>query len=171
MCYHRPAVPSIPASVRDAFEAYVAGPSRLRQALDGVDQVALNQRPVGSDWSIRDVIIHLSDAELVRGERIRRVIAEEQPELRPFDQDQWKRRLAYLWRDVELALSLVELLCHTNAELVRQLDAAGWERWGLYPEQGRVTVGDLIRMGAEHFEEHFRQVETIRRMFRAGAQA
>jgi hypothetical protein len=155
-------VPSIPAAHREAFEAYLAGPSRIREAVTGLDQTRLSQRPAGSEWSVRDVIIHLSDAELVRAERLRRIVAEESPELRPFDQDLWKRRLAYLWRDPELALTLLELLCHANAELLRQLDAAGWERSGLHPEFGPMTVGRLVRLGADHFADHAAHIRALR---------
>lgn len=155
-------MPSIPAAYREAFEAYLAGPASIREAITGIDQARLSQRPQGSEWSVRDVVIHLSDAELVRAERLRRVVAEDELELRAFDQERWKRRLAYLWRDPELALSLLELLCHANAELLRQLDAAGWERAGRHTEQGRVTVADLVRGGAEHFADHARQIRALR---------
>ena len=163
-------MPTVPPEFRSTFERYLEGPRRVREAVLGVDARALNERPPGGDWSIRDVLLHLVDAELVRSVRLRRIIAEEEPELEPFDQELWQRRLQYLWRDPELALALLDLLVRTNAELVHQSGRDGWRRSGQHAERGRVTVADLLEAGARHFEEHVAQIAATRARVR-GARA
>lgn len=155
-------MPTVPAEFRSTFERYLEGPRRVREAVLGVDARALNERPPGGGWSIRDVLLHLVDAELVRSVRLRRIIAEEEPELEPFDQELWQRRLQYLWRDPELALALLDLLVRTNAELVHQSGRDVWRRSGHHAERGRVTVAGLLEVGAGHFEEHVAQIAATR---------
>ncbi len=155
-------MPTVPAEFRGAFERYLDGPRRVREAVAGLDARRLNERLPGSDWSIRDVLLHLVDAELVRAVRLRRVIAEEEPQLAAFDQDLWKRRLQYLWRDPELALALLDLLVRTNAELLQQCGREAWGRAGRHEERGRITVADLVETGAAHFDEHVSQIASAR---------
>jgi uncharacterized damage-inducible protein DinB len=157
-------VPQLPPDIRPVFERFTVGPTLLRQAVDGLDPGTLNRRPAGEDWSIRDIVVHLADAELVGAVRFRLVLGEEQPILPVYDQERWKRRLHYLWRDPEAAISLFQQARYGTAELLQQCDRTAWERSGEHPERGRMTLGDLLALYAEHVEEH---VEQIRR-FRGG---
>ncbi|KAA0238606.1 MAG: DinB family protein [Dehalococcoidia bacterium] len=151
-------MPTIPRDVSRAFERFTRGPSLVRAAMADLDAGALNRRPKGSDWSIRDVVLHLADAEMVASVQLRLIIAEEEPSLPAFDQDLWKRRLHYLWRDPEFALGLFQQARWANAELLQQCDAAAWQRAGLHPVHGLLTLARLVEHHALHAEEHADQV-------------
>lgn len=155
-------VPAIPRDVSNAFERFVRGPALVREAVHGLDAGTLNQRPRGSDWSIRDVVMHLADAELVGSVQLRLIIAGEEPALPGFDPEAWKRRLHYLWRDPEFALGLFQQARWANAELLQQCDAAAWQRVGLHPDRGRLSLANLVGHLAEHAEEHAGQVRRWR---------
>ena len=134
----------------------------MRQAINGLNAAELNRRPAGGDWSIRDVVLHVSDAELVGAVRFRMVVAEENPTLPAFDQDTWKRRLHYLWRDPEFALGLFQQTRYASAELLQQCDAAAWARTGFHAERGEMTLAGLLELYAAHAEEHAEQVRGMR---------
>jgi hypothetical protein len=138
------------------------GPTLLRQAVDGLDAGAINRRPPGEDWSIRDVVIHLADAELVGAVRFRLVVAQDKAVLPVYDPDVWKRRLHYLWRDPEAAIALFQQTRYGTAELLHQCDAAAWQRTGIHPERGVMTLADLLELYAGHVEEHAAQIATFR---------
>jgi len=138
------------------------GPTLVRNAVTGMDGGGINRRPPGDDWSARDVIIHLADAELVAAVRFRLVVAEEGAALPAYDPDLWKRRLHYLWRDPEGAIALFQQLRYASAELLAQCDAATWERSGIHPERGVMTLADLLELYASHAEEHAAQITAIR---------
>lgn len=151
-------MPSIPRDVSSAFERFTKGPTLVREAMADLDAGALNRRPKGSDWSIRDVVMHLADSEMVASVQFRLVVAEDEPALPAFDQELWKRRLHYLWRDPEFALGLFQQARWANAELLQQCDAAAWQRTGLHPVRGPVTLAGLVEHYAAHAEEHAEQV-------------
>lgn len=155
-------MPTTPEHLRDLMFRFGRGPTILREAIQGLDAGALNRRPPGSDWSIRDIVVHLCDAEIVGAHRLRQVIAEEKPELTTWQQETWKRRLHYLWRDPEAALALYQLLVYTNGELLQQCDQKTWLRTAVHAERGEITLEDLLRDRVTHIEEHVEQIKSYR---------
>jgi hypothetical protein len=152
----------IPADLQEMLREFAAGPGQLRAAIDGLDPSRLNRRKPGEDWSIRDIVLHLGDAELVRAVRLRYLIAEEEPVVLSFDEERWKRRLHYLFRDVEAGLALFELTVFTSAELLEQCDAAAFERTGKRSDGSPVRVRDLLEAGVVHVKEHLAQIAEFR---------
>ncbi len=155
-------MPSLPAGLEPSFARFTQGPALVRAALAGVDAGTLNRTRAGSDWSARDVLIHLTDTELVRAVRFRMVLAEEGPELAAFDEQRWKRRLHYLWRAPEAALALFEQLRYSSAEMLARCAAGDWQRAGRHAERGRVTLADLLQDGVAHVDEHVAQIAFLR---------
>ena len=155
-------MPTLPEHLRDLMFRYGRGPTEVRQAIHGLDAGTLNRRPPGSDWSIRDVLMHLADAEIAGAMRIRLVIAGDNPEIPLWDQEVWKRKLHYLWRDPEATLALFELLVYTSAELLQQCDRQTWQRTGQHAERGTLTLEDLLKDRVVHIEEHVEQIKTFR---------
>jgi len=151
-------MPEIPSHLREPFARFKAAPTLLRSAVSGVDPALLNRRPKGDEWSIRDVIIHLADTELVRAVRLRMMLAEDEPHLPDVEENLWKRKLHYLWRDPESALSLFQQTRFANAELLAQCYADAWERTAIHATLGVMTVAEQMIRGADHVDEHVEQI-------------
>jgi hypothetical protein len=77
------------------IDSYLDGPQLLRQAVAGMSQEQLIARPIPGKWSTLEVICHLADFEIVGADRIKRVIAENEPTLFGGDQNVFAARLAY----------------------------------------------------------------------------
>jgi uncharacterized damage-inducible protein DinB len=60
---------------------YEAGPSLLRHSVARVSEDQCRQHPVPNTWSILEVICHLADYETIYSDRMKRVLAEENPTL------------------------------------------------------------------------------------------
>lgn len=155
-------MPRIPEELEDEFTRYVRAPARVRAALSDLGPASLNRRPPGSDWSIRDIIIHLCDSELVRATRFMAIVAADEPPIPGYDEELYKRRLHYLWRDPELALTLFQHTRFAMGEMLQQCSSEHWERTGLHPEEGPITLAELLRRGARHGEDHLAQVVQFR---------
>lgn len=156
------AVRSIPPEYQELFDDYTRGPARLRAALAGLNGGALNLREPGSDWTIRDIVTHLSDAESAFSIRVRHMIAEENPVIPAFDEDVWKRRLQYLWRDVDASLALFQANRFATAEILAYAGKNAWHRTGQHSEDGEITVLELVRRAANHVHHHVAQIERAR---------
>ena len=154
------------AANRATLDAFTRAPGLLRESVRDLGAGELAQRPPGQDWSIRDVVHHLADDELMRAVRIRLAVASPGSPLPGYDEQAWQRRLQYLWRSPELALATLDQVRFGTAEILQRLDDAGWARHGLHPERGELTVAAIVQDGIDHVAEHVAQVGAIRAALR-----
>ena len=143
----------------ELLSRFAAGPALVEDALahaaDAMDHSD------GDGWAIREILVHLSDAEILRAVRLRLILAEPGVALPVFDQDTWRGTLAYADRDPGIAFSVYASLVGASAELVSALGDAAWEVAGQHPEEGSLSVRELITRGANHAEEHAAQIRAI----------
>ena len=69
------------------LERYRRGPELLAVVLTGVFGEEEDFAHAPGKWSIRQIVAHLADTELVGAHRFRQVIAEDNPTLVAFDQE------------------------------------------------------------------------------------
>ncbi len=152
--------------IEELLERFRRGPELIAVATTGVAGEQLDYTPAPGKWSIRQIVWHLADAELVGAVRFRWVIAEDDPVLPAYDQDAWTGRLGYASRRFSPALETFRRLRADNYELLRQLPAEAFSRAARHAELGPLTLFDLVRMYAEHAENHARQILEIRRIYK-----
>src|SRR5437763_13535257 len=92
------------ADIPVLLERYRRGPELLAVVLTGVFGEEEDFAADPGKWSIRQIVAHLADAELVGAHRMRQVIAEENPTLIAFDQEAWARNLDYTRRKPKQSL-------------------------------------------------------------------
>ena len=109
-------------------------------------------------WSVRYLLHHLTDSEVVLMERLRRVISEPDMVVWYYDQDLWSKALDYSTRPLEISKPVFSAL--RNAIIV---DARRhYERDGaiefVHSKSGLRTLKDEYDKVASHTEHHLRQV-------------
>ena len=148
------------------LERFRRGPEVLAMVLTGVfgDEEDFVTAP--GKWSIRQIVAHLADAELVGAHRLRQVIAEDNPTLIAFDQDAWTKNLDYARRKPKQSLETFRRIRAENYELLKELPPAAWDRTGNHTENGPMTLLRLLEGYAEHAESHARQLQEIREAYK-----
>jgi len=148
---------------RDPIEVLRTTPSELRAAIDGLTMESINTAERPGKWSIRDVVQHLADSELVGGYRFRMILAHDRPALSGYDQDLWATRLRYTEADVRIALEDFARLRQANLRLLEHASPTERERVGIHAERGEESIAQLIPTYAGHDIVHLRQIARIRR--------
>lgn len=104
------------------------------------------------------VVSHLADAELVYSVRVRMMLTDERPYLAAFDERAWAERFSGLDPDPKQALTRWRLLRDANLRLLESLDETEWERTGLHPQHGEMTLASIAELLAAHDRDHLDQI-------------
>ncbi len=83
----------------------------------------------------------------------------DEPELQPFDQNDWAAALRYGERDVGVALNAYAALRAANVEILARLSEEGWERRFRHPEFGPASLRTLARHISDHDLAHLAQIQ------------
>ena len=148
------------------LERFRRGPEVLAVVLTGVFGDEEDYLMAPGKWSIRQIIAHLADTETVYAQRMRQVVAEENPPIVPFDQDAWARNLDYARRKPKQSLETLRRVRAENYELLKDLPEAAYARTGNHAVRGPVTLLQIVEGAANHVESHARQLQQIRDAFK-----
>jgi uncharacterized damage-inducible protein DinB len=154
---------------RDPLEVLAQTPSALRAALSGLTGAQESQPEAAGKWSIRQVVAHLADSELVGAFRFRMVLAHDAPSIPGYDQDLWAQRLRYQESDVPTALAEFTAFRQADLRVLRRATPADLQRVMRHSERGDEPLGQMIRMYAGHDLVHLKQIGRIRRAIGAGS--
>ena len=133
----------------------------VRAAITGLSDRQMRTPEAPGKWSMRDVVRHLADAEIVFAFRYRMILAHDRPPIPAYDQDLW---VANLERDddTEALVADLEAVRSINLRLLHSQPPAAWQRVGLHAERGEESLALLVRMAAGHDIAHTRQLHRIR---------
>ncbi len=142
---------------RELIAKYLEGHRAVTEALERLGAERLDVRSAPGEWSAREIVHHLADAEMTGAVRLRRLLAEERPEIIAYNEEEYARRLHY-HRPIEASLEAFGAARRSTADLLEQLTAAEWGRAGSHSETGRYTVETWLEVYAEHAHDHAAQI-------------
>lgn len=150
------------ATERDALlEKYATGAAAFRDALAGITDAELDARPGPDEWTAREIVHHTADAEMRAAIRLRQLIAEDDPVIQGYDQDNYTRALHYD-RPIGSSLAAVAAARETSAELLHLLTDDEWMKTGTHTESGSYGVTDWLSIYAAHAHDHADQIRRAR---------
>ncbi|MED4602386.1 DinB family protein [Paenibacillus validus] len=148
-------------------QSYAEGYNKLVQAIEGVTDEELLFKPAPEKWSIKEVVIHVCDAEMVGVDRMKRTLSEPNPLLFKFDPDAWASRMDYQSLDMQLYLTLFQALRASMVSVLTALKPEDWERTAVHNVTGKHTLEDIVRMFDRHVDTHIRQIERNKQAYAA----
>jgi hypothetical protein len=118
----------------------------------------LRTRPAEGEWSVLELLGHLTDAELMVGSRLRSILAQNEPPLPGYDQDSWVERQRHNEADPDDLLPLLAALRAANLRLWRGASDEDLARLGIHSERGPESFDLTFRLGAGHGLLHLDQM-------------
>lgn len=109
-------------------------------------------------WTIRQILVHLADAESVLHERIKRIIAEPGQVIWAFDQDQWSKKLDYTNFPLEISRNLYAANRDSIIYLAEQFYSSLGDITFIHSQTGKRTLKDEFDKVAWHNESHLQQI-------------
>ena len=137
-------------------------PGEVEAVVRDLDEDALCRRPAPDQWSIKEVCAHLRDSLEIDGERIRRMLEEDEPLISAYDQEALAREGDYQNASMPLVLTALRAFSGGNAYMLEGLNEEQWRRGGHHQERGPINVGGYAEQQAEHVRAHLEQLRSLR---------
>ncbi len=144
------------------IDQYRGGYDAVVAALDGATAADLDARPAPDEWTAREVVHHLADAETMASTRLRRLLAEDDAVIQAYDENQFARTLHYD-RPLDASLAVIKAVRDANVDLLAHLDDASWGRVGTHTESGAYGVETWLEIYAAHPYDHADQIRKASR--------
>jgi uncharacterized damage-inducible protein DinB len=160
--FERPATLS-PEARREWIDIIAAAPARMRAAVEGLsaEQLDTPYRPDG--WTVRQVVHHLADSHMHSYIRYRLALTEENPTIKPYDQEKWAELPDARCGPVETSLELLESMHGRWVALLESMSGADFERTFFHPERGQVRLDATLALYAWHCRHHEAHITGMRR--------
>jgi hypothetical protein len=144
------------------IDEIAAAPALLRAAVEGLSpqQIETPYRPGG--WTVRQVVHHLPDSHLNSYVRFRLALTEQEPTIKPYDQQSWAELPDSRTAPIEVSLALLESLHERWILLLRSLTPADWKRTFRHPELGLVNLERTAALYAWHGRHHVAHIASLR---------
>jgi hypothetical protein len=133
-------------------------PEQVTELVNSLSDAQLTTHFIESEWTVAQNVHHLSDSHMHSYLRCKLMLTEENPTLRPYDQDVWAALPDASAADVAASLELLAGLHGRWVMFWQSLADEDWERTAVHPESGIVTLADQLRLYAAHGESHLRQI-------------
>jgi hypothetical protein len=140
----------------------------LQGQLLGLGEEELCRRPAPDEWSLKEVAAHLRDAEACFLERLELIASEDEPDLPDIDVDAYVLERDYRSLDLYEVLHEFSRLRYRSTSLLWSLEPFEWEREGMHPYRGRLSIMQVARDMNEHDLGHLWQVRRLRRQMEEG---
>jgi len=139
---------------------YRDGPRAVAEAFQDLRDEELD-RSASGEWTPRMIAHHLADSEMTSAIRLRRLIAEDNPDFQGYDEVEFAARLTSD-RPIEPSLQAMRWARESTAQILERLTDEEWRRAGTHAESGKYSVEDWLTIYANHGHDHAQQVARSR---------
>ena len=145
-----------------AIETIAAAPRAMREAVRGLDDAQLDTpyRPEG--WTVRQVVHHVPDSHMNAYTRTKLALTETTPTIKPYDESAWAMLEDSRSTPIETSLTLLEMLHDRWVRILRSMNAADFARTLNHPENGVMSLDQLLALYDWHSRHHVAHIVNLR---------
>ncbi len=149
------------AEQQQYLEALRAFPAMLREMTAGLSAETLTTQHLPDEWTIAQIVHHCADSHMNSYIRLKLILTEDQPPLKPYREDVWGEFMDGKSADLTHTFALLDGLHHRWVTTFENISADQWSRTGLHQADGEVSVADLLRLYHNHCHAHINQIERV----------
>ena len=139
-------------------EALSATPGIITRFCKGIPEHIADQNQGPDYFTLREVLAHLADWEPIWLERIQRIVQEDMPVLPNIDEGEMAELNGYTTTPVEVSLEKFATGRAALTAYLASLPNDAFERSGIRPEVGTITVKDIATLVLAHDTYHIAQL-------------
>jgi hypothetical protein len=139
-------------------------PHHLENALLNLDENQIDTPYREGGWSIRQVVHHVADSHMNAYIRFKLGLSEENPSIKPYNQDAWAEMPDTKNLPVNTSVTLLFALHRRWIELLNNVQPNEWERTLFHPEYKKtMTLWYVLGLYAWHSRHHVAHITSLRK--------
>lgn len=135
--------------------------AKIAETVKSLSDEQTRYKPSPDKWSIRQIVAHLVDSEMVLNSRVRWAASEPGKAIVAYDQDKWAATSRYPQIPVGQSLETFTVARKWMVQFLRQLTPAEREGYIQHEERGKETLAHLLKMIAGHDLNHLKQIAEL----------
>lgn len=137
-------------------------PASLNAEVAGMSDSQLDTPYRDGGWTVRQVVHHLVDSHMNSIIRMKLILTEDHPTLKPYDQEKWAELPDTNKLPIEGSLQELKVLHSRWCYLMDQITDKQWKRTGYHPENGDMVLEDFLKVYSHHGENHLKQITDLK---------
>lgn len=138
-------------------------PEEVERAILNLDAAQLHTPYREGGWTVQQLVHHIADSHMNAYIRFRLGLTEDNPTIKPYDENEWVRLADIDTVPINVSLTLLHALHQRMLATIKDLTPEQWERKITHPEHGReMTLWFLLGLYAWHGRHHTAHITTLR---------
>ena len=150
------------ADRREKIDSIRKLPAAVEAAVQCLNDHQLDTPYRSGGWTVRQVVHHLADSHLNAFVRMKLILTEDHPTLKPYDQDEWAKLADTQRTPPDSSFLILKGLHERWTRLLENVPETSWSRSAHHPESGEVTLESMLSTYARHGEKHVEQITGLR---------
>lgn len=139
-----------------------AAPLNLRKTMGQLSEKDLDLSYREGGWNVRQIVHHMADSHINMLTRFKLALTEDNPIIKPYNQDLWAAMPDYASAPVESSLLMFEGVQQRFSALLKVMSESDFKRSYTHPEYNKVfTLAEATQLYAWHGLHHAAQIEGI----------
>ena len=134
-------------------------PGQIEALVHGLSPQQLTTHYLPNEWTVAQNIHHLFDSHANCYIRCKLIATEDNPPLKPYDQDQWANMPDASNADISVSLALLRGLHVRWVQFWNSLPDSDFARAGVHPENGSMSLDRILKSYVAHGEAHIDQIQ------------
>lgn len=131
----------------------------LNYTLQKISQEQATTARDGEDgWTVLEMMCHIRDFDEIFLNRCLLIANQDQPELTPYDHEKMVTERDYAAQNLAEVLADYQTRREEFINWLSDLPEADWQRSGLHPEHGTVTIMEIAMQAGHHDLDHVEQI-------------
>jgi len=151
------------ASRAAAIATIAETPKKLRTAVKGLSDRQLDTPYREGGWTVRQLVHHVPDSHVNAYVRTRLALTEDNPTIKPYDQQKWAELADAKSFPIEPSLTMLDAIHERWVALLGSMKPADFSRAFVHPEHGPRTLDWMVAIYAWHGPHHVAHVTELRK--------
>lgn len=138
-------------------------PNDIEVAIQSFDEHQLDTPYREGGWTVKQLVHHVADSHMNAYIRFKLGLTEDNPTIRPYEQDPWSKLSDVFTVPVNVSVTLLHALHRRWYAAIENLTDEQWQRTIFHPEhQKQMTLWFLLGMYAWHSKHHVAHITKLK---------